>query len=141
MTNPILVPLGVSKVNLVPLGVLRVNLVPLGIGFVPLVSRNSTRSRWLPYICPERMFNSVIETLPPLPSVVALGVALSSRPVVIGCLFLPLTLLVILACWFLFGISTAISLLSADFCITPADHAIVGVIVDSGAVSGFLGLP
>lgn len=89
----------------------------------------------------SRRYFNYIDTLPPLASVVALGVALSSRPVVIGCLFLPLTLLVVLACWFLFGVSTSISLLSADFCITPADHAIVGVVLRLGAASGLLGLP
>lgn len=49
------------------------------------------------------------------------------RPVLIGCIILPLTLLVIMLCWFLFGLSTSVALLTSDFCIDPSDHTTVCV--------------
>lgn len=46
----------------------------------------------------------------------------------IGCFFLPLTLLVILSCWMLFGLSTSISLVTSDFCIDPVNNTVVGFV-------------
>ncbi|CAM9558041.1 unnamed protein product, partial [Ectocarpus sp. 13 AM-2016] len=51
------------------------------------------------------------------------GGARMRGPVLIGCLILPLTLLVILLCWFLFGVSTSVALLTSDFCVDPSGHA------------------
>ncbi|CAM9829054.1 unnamed protein product, partial [Hapterophycus canaliculatus] len=50
------------------------------------------------------------------------GGASMRGPVLIGCLILPLTLLVILLCWFLFGLSTSVALLASDFCVAPSEH-------------------
>eukprot|EP00752_Nemacystus_decipiens_P007961 g7114.t1 len=42
--------------------------------------------------------------------------------VVIGCIILPLTLLVTILCWFLFGVSTSVALVTSDFCVDPSTH-------------------
>lgn len=55
--------------------------------------------------------------------------ARSHSPVLIGCIILPLTLLVIMLCWFLFGLSTSVALLASDFCVDPSEHTTVCIYI------------
>eukprot|EP00752_Nemacystus_decipiens_P007960 g7113.t1 len=42
--------------------------------------------------------------------------------VLIRRMILPLTLLVTILCWFIFGVSTSVALLTSDFCVEPSRH-------------------